>query len=173
MARVNSDLTSPDGNVRTGWRHMLRDRGGTVIAPGGNVIHALDALCEYEDVCEAAGIHGPEELLQILERACACGVAGAHRKTKTTENAKWNALYSGKTNVCHCEDCAAFQPAGRGARRGTCAKFKRKIRPNGGKGQSYVELQEQRPVTARRVACKSWEPKAQWIGPSAELQPEY
>ena len=50
-----------------GWRHMIRDTGGPALRPGGNVVHALRTLCDYEDICEAAGIHGPEELRKAME----------------------------------------------------------------------------------------------------------
>lgn len=50
-----------------GWRHMIRNAGGPALRPGGNVVHALRTLCDYEDACEAAGIQGPEALRKVLE----------------------------------------------------------------------------------------------------------
>lgn len=165
MARVNTDLTSPDGNVRTGWRHMLRDRSGTVIAPGGNVIHALDALCDYEDICEAAGIHGPEELRRRL--ACVQALQASEGPAKHKEGRH------------RCGDCGHWERDS-GNRRGSaghCTIHQRAIRSGAGRKGSLITVQgEPRACAAARPACRDWTEKKtppQWVGPSAELLPEY
>lgn len=176
---------------RDGWRHMLRDATGTVIVPGGNVITALDDLCAYEETCEAAGIHGPEELRKALAglakgRGAASSGPSGHLplKGKASEGGSGDCepqqhrvkrprWYSGY----YCESCASYDPTVPSGGHGICKIHKRKVRPEGGKGHKYITLDEPRQVMARRVACGDWTDKdgskpPQWVGPSAELMPE-
>ena len=157
---------------REGWRHMLRDATGTVIVPGGNVISALDELCAYEEACEAAGIHGPEALKKCLkDRTISTGTLQDNQQEPELQapRVKRPRWHSGE----FCEDCALFKPTTPSGGHGICKLHKRRIRPEGGKGNKYVELDEPRQVAARRVACGDWIDKdnspPQWGGPSAEL----
>ena len=74
----------------------------------------------------------------------------------------------------HCEGCAFYRATVPSGGHGICKIHKRRVRPQGGKGQNYVLLDEPRQVMARRVACGDWRDKnsrepPQWVGPSAEL----
>ena len=158
------------------WRHMFRDETGTVIRPGGNVMKALDELCAYEEICEAAGIEGPEGLRKMLEGDGPPASAGMTEENRTPK-ARRKEEPGQRVRIKEgrfCEQCGHFQPTAASGGHGICKKHKRKIRPEGGKGSEYEELDEPRPVAARRQACRDWtlRNKRQWIGPSAELMPE-
>lgn len=157
---------------KDGWRHMLRDDTGTVIVPGGNVICALDDLCAYEEACEAAGIHGPEELAEALKELKRLRSGGARcaplqnaegrearpLRTERTDGGWYDphALRPRWTQGKHCEGCGHYHPTIASGARGICDAHPRRVRPAGGKGQHYILLDEPRQCQARRVACKDW-----------------
>lgn len=146
---------------KDGWRNMLRDATGTVIVPGGNVMNALDDLCAYENACEAAGIHGPEELRKALELqkpgTTPSGPAGhLPRKGKASErNADGEIVYSCR----FCGSCGHFQKdsENKHGAAGICTKHPRKVRAGGGKRGKLIEVPgEFRHVAGAREACRNW-----------------
>lgn len=146
------------------WRKMYRNKTGTTLLPDVSVIDALDRLCDYEDVCEAAGIHGPEELRKRL--ACVHALQASEGPAKLIEGRK------------RCGDCGHWErdSGNRRGRAGHCTIHQRAIRAGGGRKGHLITIQgEPRACAAARPACRDWAEKEtpqQWIGPSAELQPQ-
>lgn len=164
--------------IKSGWRHMFRDSTGTVIRDGANVMDALDDLCAYEEACEAAGIHGPAELRKRLQQAeedrTAAEKARLEAQPEPEQPQPEPARRPRWTTGKHCEGCAFYRATVPSGGHGICKIHKRRVRPQGGKGQNYVLLDEPRQVMARRVACGDWRDKNSrepplWVGPSAEL----
>ncbi len=185
---------------KDGWRHMFRDATGTVIVPGGNVMSCLDDLCAYEEACEAAGIHGPEELrkaLDLQKRGTTSSGPAGHLPLKgeaLERNADGEIVYSCR----FCGSCGHFvrESENRGGTAGHCDAHPRMRRSEGGrKGKLMPVPGEFRHVAGAREACRKWtqridtpaqpSPSAphyqeeegsgrapEWVGPSAELLPE-
>lgn len=145
---------------KDGWRHMLRDATGTVIVPGGNVICALDDLCAYEEACEAAGIHGPEELRKALEALRKQGApsSGPSGHLPPKRNADGEIVYSCR----FCGSCGHFvrESENQSGTAGHCDAHPRMRRSEGGKRGKLVPVPgEFRRVVGAREACKDWTPK--------------
>lgn len=150
---------------RDGWRHMLRDETGTVIVPGGNVMAALDALCAYEEACEALGVQGPQQLKNLLTHVATlmpaevilrCAQKGRRPEPRKREASSAVRVEYG---VRCCGSCGHYIPesgTGRGTA-GHCDCHPRMTRSGGGKKGRLVEVPgEHRKCFGAREACRDW-----------------
>lgn len=150
---------------KTGWRNMLRDETGTVIAPGGNVMTCLDELCAYEEACEALGVQGPQQLKNLLTHVAtlmpAEVILRCAREGRRPEPRKREASSAVRVEYgCRCcGSCGHFIPereSGKGTA-GHCDCHPKKIRSGGGKKGKLVEVPgEYRKCFGAREACKDW-----------------
>lgn len=182
--KITREDTRPAETVKgSGWRHMFRDKsGGSVIRAGGNVIRALDDLCKYEEILEAAGVRGPEELRDLLayltpegeslrkmidcatryERREREKAAGLPLDTKPEIRRKQPDDVKRKTRkrpgTAFCENCASFRRI-KGTGRGICGQHPMMVRPEGRGGKMQEVPGKHREVAARRKACGTFVPK--------------
>lgn len=150
---------------RDGWRHMLRDATGTVIVPGGNVMHALDDLCAYEEACEALGVEGPQQLKNLLAHVATMMPRGQILRLARTgrrpepRKRKESAELRIEYGVRCCGSCGHYveeRATGRGSA-GHCDCHPRMVRSGGGKkGKLVMVPGEFRAVAGARAACRQW-----------------
>lgn len=189
-----SDKDRELDDEKTGWRHMCRDRTGTVIVPGGNVMMALDDLCAYEEACETVGAKGPGELARLLanvkwwipakemRRWCTelCGGAQEGGRTARTTGLRQSKSSSFRDEdgkiiyTCRvCGSCGSFRPdsENKHGAAGTCVKHPKRVHSLGGrKGPMKTVPGEFRHVAGAREACRDWTTKEENAAPQ-ELTP--
>lgn len=124
---------------KDGWRHMYRNKTGTVMRVGANVMMALDDLCAYEEALEAAGVRGPEELGMLLRFLKPDG--GSLRKM--VEGAKkWDREQKEKAAAPHPSPAATHSPKGEGFADGRAPSMPEGCKPHRRRkpGDRFCEL---------------------------------
>lgn len=163
-----ADKNGPSVKKGDGWRNMFRDESGAVIRAGGNVMDCLKDLCSYEEICEAAGIPGPEALRAWIQRMgkpeapASTPAAGLNekqkREIKTCKDCGGEFL--GGPLARFCPDCRA-RHVGESARRRGLGKLGAAARwGKTGDGVPEASDKPQKAETGRAP---------EWVGPSAEL----
>ena len=134
-------------------------RNRVSLEPGKNLMDALETLSDYEDLAEAAGCESCDELRNLVGNAL-INTDGRILKGWRHHPPDTPGLFKAEKDlptlrkIEHCEDCVHYAETP-GERRGVCKIHPMRLKKTGTKWGEYVIIPgEQRPVSARRVACK-------------------